>query len=187
MPPSADGRGDSGIFSCEARHHDSGIFSCEARHHAERPSTGQHLELLLLITGRGRLAGNFDQAAPRAAASDHGTRQSCRCPPNGRDDSGIFSCEARHHAEWASTGQHLELFLLITGRARFAGAPCEARHYAEWASTGPHPELLLLITARGSLADTCPFTAATTAASSPARLGITPRGLQSGSLELLAS
>ena len=55
----------------------SGVFSFEARHHAEWASTGQHLELLLLITARGSLAG----------------------APAGRHDSGIYSYEARHDAE----------------------------------------------------------------------------------------
>jgi len=37
--------------------------------------------------------------------------------------SGVFSFEARHHAEWASTGHHLKLLLLITARGSLAGAP----------------------------------------------------------------
>ena len=74
-------------------------------------------------------------------STDHGTRQSCRCPPDGLDDSGIFSYEARHYAQPASTGHHLELLRQIA--VLTAAASCSARRDSQTRATTQHALLLV--------------------------------------------
>ena len=160
MPPV--GRHDSGVYSYEARHHaEPASLGCNfngGRTHRiallllswETVATRQDAGLGLAPAGSGLGIEQKPWSAAFASTSHAAGGSGCielllwNMGTSGSHtgaSSGVFSFEARHHAEWASTGKHLELLLLITARGSLAGAPAgrhdsgiysyEARHDAE--------------------------------------------------------
>ena len=146
MPP-AD-RHDSGVYSYEARHHaepaSPGCNFNGGRTHRiallllswETVATRQDAGLGLAPAGSGLGIEQKPWSAAFASTSHAAGGSGCielllwNMGTSGSHtgaSSGVFSFEARHHAEWASTGQHLELLLLITARGSLAGAPA-GRH-----------------------------------------------------------